>query len=81
MPLVCQNHFGVTGAKFSYLIEIKHLKASEGRKKATLEKTISEAKAQLDRYAQGRNIRNIKKLKRVIAVFVGVELKVLEVFD
>ena len=70
-----------SGAKFSYLIEIKHLKASEGRKKATLEKTISEAKAQLDRYAQGRNIRNIKKLKRIIAVFVGVELKVLEVFD
>ncbi len=68
-------------AKYSYLIEIKHLKAEEGKNATLLQKTVAEARAQLTRYNQGNNIGNIDNLKRIVAVFVGVELKALEVFD
>ncbi len=68
-------------AKYSYLIEIKHLKAEEGKNAALLEKTVLEAKAQLARYGHGKNIDKIENFKRIVAVFVGVDLKVLEVFD
>jgi len=68
-------------AKYSYLIEIKHLKAEEGKNAALLEKTVAEAKAQLARYGHGKNIDKIDNLKRIVAVFVGVDLKVLEAFD
>ncbi len=70
-----------SSAKYSYLNEIKHLKAEEGKKASLLEDTVDEAKAQLTRYSLGNNISNIENLKRIVAVFVGVELKVFEVFD
>ncbi len=67
-------------AKYSYLIEIKHLKAEQGEDAALLEETIKDAKEQLARYSLGNNIGDIQNLKRVVAVFVGVELNVLEIY-
>ena len=67
-------------AKYSYLIEIKHLKVEEGKNPSVLQDTVDEAKAQLARYSLGNNVSGIENLKRIVAVFVGVELKVLEVY-
>ncbi len=67
-------------AKYSYLIEIKHLKVEEGKNVSLLEETVDKAKEQLSRYSLGNNISDIENLKRIVAVFVGVELKVLEVY-
>ena len=67
-------------AKYSYLIELKHLKVEEGKNPSVLQDTVNEAKAQLARYSLGNNVSDIENLKRVVAVFVGVELKVLEVY-
>ncbi len=69
-----------SSAKYSYLIEVKHLKAEEGKNNSLLEDTVDEAKAQLARYSLGNNISDIENLKRIVAVFAGVELKVLEVY-
>ncbi len=70
-----------SAAKYSYLIEIKHLKVEEGKNVSLLSDTVDEAKAQLARYSLGNNVSDIENLKRIVAVFVGVELKVLEVYD
>ena len=67
-------------AKYSYLIELKHLKVEEGKSVSRLQDTVDEAKKQLARYSLGNNVSNIENLKRIVAVFVGVELKVLEVY-
>ena len=69
-----------SAAKYSYLIEIKHLKVEEGKSVSLLQDTVDEAKRQLARYSLGNNVSDIENLKRIVAVFVGVELKVLEVY-
>ncbi len=69
-----------SAAKYSYLMEIKHLKAEQGQNTTLLKETVKEAKEQLARYSLGNNIGDIQNLKRVVAVFVGVELKVLEIY-
>ncbi len=69
-----------SAAKYSYLIEVKHLTVEEGKNTTLLEETVKEAKEQLARYSLGKNICDIQNLKRVVALFVGVELKVLEIY-
>ena len=57
------------------------MKVEEGKNPSVLQDTIDETRAQLARYSLGNNISNIENLKRIVAVFVGVELNVLDVYD
>ncbi len=66
--------------KTSFLIEFKHLTKAEGTKIA-IQKALEKAMAQAKAYASGDNIRTIPRLKLVAAVFVGLELKALEISE
>ena len=62
----------------SYLFELKYLTKAKGTPVAVVQK-LEEAKAQAADYAHGDNLKNIPQLKRVSAVFVGLELQAFDV--
>ncbi len=64
----------------SYLIEFKYISKDKASANE-IEEAITEATKQLKRYAQGENIRAIANLKKLLCVFVGLKLEVLEVVD
>lgn len=61
----------------TYLIEFKYVAKSDANKEL-LEKITSDAKEQLNRYAEGDNMRAIPNLKKILCVFVGLRLELLE---
>ncbi len=63
----------------AYLIEIKQLKS--GAKEKAIEDKVREAREQLERYEAGENTRHISNLKKLICVFVGMKLRVIELVD
>lgn len=63
----------------AYLIEIKQLKC--GAKEKAIEDKVREAREQLERYEAGENTHCIPNLKKLICVFVGMKLQVLDVYD
>ena len=64
--------------KPSYLIELKHLPKKSGTP-AEVKKVLDAAVVQVMGYAEGDNLRCIPRLTAVAAVFVGTELKGLQV--
>ncbi len=58
----------------SYVIEAKYLTKKSGTASA-IERKLTEATAQLQRYRKGNNIAMLPHLKCVACVFVGLELK------
>ncbi len=58
----------------SYLLELKYLKKSQGDDKA-IACALDAAKSQLKRYSAASNIETIPNLKKLVAIYVGVELK------
>ncbi len=65
------------GVNCSYIFELKYLSLSEGNDEAISEK-LNEAKTLLDKCCQDDNIAKLPTLKRVACVFVGTELKGLD---
>ncbi len=63
----------------AYLIEIKQLKS--GAMEKAINDKVREAREQLERYEAGENTRHIPNLKKLICVFVGMKLKVIELVD
>ncbi len=61
----------------TYLVEFKYVAKSDASKEL-IEKIASEAKEQLNRYADGENMRTIPNLKKILCVFVGLHLEHLE---
>ena len=61
-----------------WLIEFKYLRKSEAKQPA-IDSKLSEAEAQLNRYASAENMANIPNLKKAAVVFAGTELKGLKV--
>lgn len=66
-------------AHYTYLVEIKHL-AKSGATAEAVRKASQEARTQLENYALGANFAACKLLKKVAVVYVGLELRVLDVF-
>lgn len=62
----------------SYLFELKYLTKAKGTPTAVAQK-LKEAQTQAIDYAHGDNLKNIPQLKRVAAVFVGLELQAFDV--
>ena len=62
----------------SYLFELKYLTKAKGSP-TTVAQKLKEAQAQAIAYAHGDNLKNIPQLKRVAAVFVGLELQAFDV--
>ncbi len=63
----------------AYLIEIKHLKS--GATEKAIENATKEAREQLKRYKAGENTQCIPNLKKLVCVFVGMKLEVIELLD
>ncbi len=64
----------------SYLFELKYL--SQANAKAhpeSVQKALAQAKAQLQRYINGANIRSIPQLLPVAVVYVGMRLEAIDV--
>ena len=64
----------------SYLFELKHLSKERGGGEA-VEEALAAAKAQLERYAQGTNIRDVSPIRRVAAVYVGMDLAASDISE
>ncbi len=58
----------------SYLMELKYLKKSQDSEDAVA-KSLTVARSQLARYSGASNIAGIPNLKKLVAIFVGFELK------
>ena len=58
----------------SYLMELKYLKKSQDSEDAVA-KSLAAAKSQLARYSGASNIAGIPNLKKIVAIYVGFELK------
>ncbi len=65
-------------AETSYLIEVKYLapKAATGEAVAN---ALDQAWGQIRRYEKADNVRCLPKLTRIVALFVGLELEILEI--
>ena len=60
----------------SYLVELKYLTKKDGSE-SNVKTTLTKALLQARQYSECDNIRNIPRLKRIAAVFVGMQLKEL----
>lgn len=69
----------VTGG-ISYLFELKYLTQEKASEEA-IKKAQVAACAQLERYAAGDNVQNIKPLRRVAAVYAGLELVACDISE
>ncbi len=65
-------------AETSYLIEVKYLapKAATDEAKA---QALSQAWEQIRRYEKADNVKRLPKVKRIVALFVGLKLESLEI--
>ena len=68
-----------SSAKTAYLTEVKYLPAKDATPEARA-RLISEARAQISRYEAGDNVKRLPRVKRIVALFVGLKLETLEVF-
>ena len=66
-------------ADTSYLVEVKYLSPKRATESAKAE-ALAGAKEQIRRYEQGDNIKHLTKLKRIVALFVGLKLEKLDIF-
>ncbi len=70
------------GIKYSYVLEIKYIKAGERRAAARVKRSVKEAEEQLDQYAVDKKFgKNIGKttLVKLVLVFCGHELEYIGV--
>ncbi len=65
-------------AKTAYLIELKYLSPKAATDEAK-EEALTRAKAQIERYEQSDLIKPLSPLKRIVALFVGLQLAKLEI--
>lgn len=65
-------------ADTAYLVEVKYLSPKKATESAKAE-ALADAKEQIRRYEQGDNIKNLTKLKRIVALFVGLKLEKLDI--
>ena len=61
----------------SYVIELKHLKTDAGNE--AVQKALTGAKNQAQRYAQGEALKGISNLKRLAVVYKGLRLAAFDV--
>ena len=66
-------------ARYSYVVELKHLTKAEAAVSGAVDKALAAAKRQATKYAKGENLQSLPQLKRVAAVFVGTTLERLSV--
>ena len=69
-----------SGLDFMYLLELKYLPKGKEPKAADLEKLMSEAEEQLNRYAAASDFVTTKTVKKVAVVFVGTEVAAFKQF-
>ncbi len=66
-------------ARYSYIVELKHLTKAEAAIAGSVDKALAAAKRQATKYAKGENLQSLPQLKRIAAVFVGTTLERLSV--
>ncbi len=66
-------------AETAYLVEVKYLstKAATGEAKA---QALVKAREQISRYEKADNVKCLPKVKRIVALFVGLKLDTLEIY-
>ncbi len=65
-------------AETSYLIEVKYLAPKAATDEAKAE-ALSQAWEQIRRYEKADNVKRLPKVKRIVALFVGLKLETLEI--
>ena len=65
-------------AETAYLIEVKYLPPKAASTEAKAEALVK-AREQISRYEKADNVKSLPKLKRIVALFVGLKLETLEI--
>ena len=69
-----------SGVDFMYLLELKYLPKSKEPRATDLEKLMTEAEEQLNRYAAAPDFLMEKTVKKVAVIFVGTEIAAFKQF-
>ena len=69
-----------SGVDFMYLLELKYLPKSKEPRATDLEKLMTEAEEQLNRYAAAPDFLTEKTVKKVAVIFVGTEIAAFKQF-
>ena len=66
-------------AESAYLVEVKYLAPKNATDKVKAD-VMSQARAQIARYEQADGVKHLAKRKRIVALFVGLKLEMLEIY-
>ena len=66
-------------AQSAYLVEVKYLSPKNATDQAKSD-AIVEAKSQINRYEKADDLKRLPNLKRIVVLFVGLKLEVLEIY-
>lgn len=66
-------------AQSAYLVEVKYLSPKNATDQAKSD-AIVEAKSQISRYEKADDLKRLPNLKRIVVLFVGLKLEVLEIY-
>lgn len=66
-------------AQSAYLVEVKYLSPKNATDQAKSD-AIVEAKSQISRYEKADDLKRLPNLKRIVVLFVGLKLEMLEIY-